>query len=266
MDYVVFDLETTGLETAKDAIIEIGAIKVCGERTDVFEALLRPRVPSAERAIEIHHISNEEANEKGRGPEQVLGEFLSFIGDLPLVGHNIIVFDASLLANELQRYGLHPGNNPLIDVMKLSYGLLGGRALVSLSDLCSRYGISNRHAHRALSDTKACAEVFKRFLELEPDAERLHELSCGLTLSQITVIPEGFDLLDTALTEGLDLCITYQGNKDQEPVERWVFPFGIVLSQKGFPSMKATCREDGKAKLFRLDRISSLLKTRKAVS
>ena len=92
-DYVVFDLETTGLSPVSDGIIEISAVKVeNGKVTDSFSTLVNPgrRIPAA--ATRVNGITDQMVKD-APGLKEALDQFLSFIGDQVLVGHNIHSFD-----------------------------------------------------------------------------------------------------------------------------------------------------------------------------
>ena len=92
-DYVVFDLETTGLSPEKDEIIEISAIKVRnGQVNSIFSTLVNPGRPIPDRATAINGITDEMVLNKPT-LKDALKDFLDFAGDDILVGHNIHNFD-----------------------------------------------------------------------------------------------------------------------------------------------------------------------------
>ena len=94
--YIALDLETTGLEPKKEKITEIAALKVeHGQITGRFVTLVNPKRPLTERVVELTGITDDMLKD---APviENIIGEVLGFIGDLPLLGHNIR-FDYSFL-------------------------------------------------------------------------------------------------------------------------------------------------------------------------
>ncbi|HEX6122601.1 MAG TPA: 3'-5' exonuclease, partial [Ktedonobacterales bacterium] len=93
---VALDLETTGLHPEHDAIIEIGAVKFAGDEVlDTFEALVAPAIPLPYRIQRLTGIAP--AKLRGAPPlVTVLPRLREFLGDLPLVGHNI-PFDVAFL-------------------------------------------------------------------------------------------------------------------------------------------------------------------------
>ena len=94
--YVALDIETTGLNPAADRIIEIGMARVCnGNVTDTYSTLVNPGIKISDRIIELTHIHNEELTDKPRINE-LIEDVIQFIGDYPILGHNVI-FDYSFL-------------------------------------------------------------------------------------------------------------------------------------------------------------------------
>ena len=158
-DYVVVDIETTGLDPYWDEIIEIGAIRVQdGEETERFSRLIRPRRAIPSFITSLTGISNAMVAGEA-GAEEVLPAFAAFAGDSILLGHNTR-FDVSFLARGLEKLGI-PFPNPFMDTMRIGRKLLKdeGPAHFKLEDLARWYGISYRGAHRAVNDcaiTKAC--------------------------------------------------------------------------------------------------------------
>lgn len=96
--YIVYDLETTGLDWNKDEAVEIGAMKVVsGETVDVKTWLLKPSVPISPEASAVTKITNEYIQKFGHDPIECWQEFVEFCGlnDGPsvFIGHNIMRFD-----------------------------------------------------------------------------------------------------------------------------------------------------------------------------
>ena len=101
-NYVVFDLETTGLSPINNEITEIGAVKVIdGKISDTFEMLVKPNQKISQKITDITGITNEMIKDKPP-IEEVLPKFIEFIGGLPLVAHNI-EFDYGFLCENYNR-------------------------------------------------------------------------------------------------------------------------------------------------------------------
>lgn len=169
-DFIVFDTETTGLNTFHDDIIEIGARRWNKKGTsETFEELMwvNPNkiTPASQ---EIHKIPAEEII-LARQPELVLGDFIKFCGDRPLVAHNIR-FDFPMLNSNLVKNGLKPYQNDQV-ACSLVYAkeqLLPGR----LEELAKHYKVKleSGSLHRALYDVDVLIQVLNRLMkEYEPE-------------------------------------------------------------------------------------------------
>lgn len=98
-ELVCFDCETTGLNPKKDDIISIGAVKIKGDKIDLrnkFERFVKPKnAAMVEEAIKIHHIREIDLKDAG-DIDQVIDEFLDFVGNRPLVGY-YLSFDIAMV-------------------------------------------------------------------------------------------------------------------------------------------------------------------------
>lgn len=160
-DYVLFDLETTGLSTRFDEIVEIGAVKVRGGViVDEFATLINPGKPISAVVSQVNGIYDDMV--KNCQPiYEVLGDFLDFIGGFTLVGHNISGFDMRFICRDAFTYLGKCIDNDYIDTVNLSRMLLPDMKH-SLSDLANFYGISTQGAHRALADCRMNQLVYER--------------------------------------------------------------------------------------------------------
>ena len=170
--WVALDLETTGLSPERDKIIEVGAVKFRGnEILDTFTALVNPRRRLGDFIVRLTGI---EQHEVDRAPEfdAVRRSFAEFVGQSPIVGHNLR-FDLGFLANN----GLDL-RNPRCDTWDLAYVLYPRLAEYSLERLADRFGVPNTNAHRALADAHATRNVFNVLLRraMELDSYSLAEM------------------------------------------------------------------------------------------
>lgn len=160
-DYVIFDLETTGISSNYDEVVEISAVKVQdGKVVDEFSHLVNPGRPIPFQASQVNGITDSMV---AKAPyfDEVLEGFISFIGEDPLVGHNIHSFDMKFIYRDcLKFFGKVPGND-YIDTLKLAKGCLPQLSHHRLTDLASYYGISTEGAHRALNDCRMNQRVFE---------------------------------------------------------------------------------------------------------
>ncbi len=158
-DYVVFDFETTGMQPAINKIIEIGAVKVVnGNIAGVFNTLVNPDQFIPYYIVNITHITNDMIKDK-RTIDKVLPEFVSFIGDLPLVAHNAR-FDMSFLLSNAKKQHIEI-NNSVLDTLYLSRKFNKECAKHNLAYLTNYFNINLKNAHRAYFDALATNELYK---------------------------------------------------------------------------------------------------------
>ena len=165
---VVLDFESTGLNTSRARIIEIGAVKLDGDTViDSFEQLVDPGEPLPPKITEITGITD--ANLQGMPKaEEILPKFLEFIGDLPIAAHNAS-FDANLLKTELRRIGLS-FRNPVMDTLTYARKLYPTMKSFRLAALCKHLGVSLKNAHRAVHDATATAHCLSRMMQATREA------------------------------------------------------------------------------------------------
>lgn len=178
-DYVVFDLETTGTSCKTDRIIEISAIKVVkGKVEDEFSSLVNPECPIPYYASQINGITDQMV-ENEQTLEEVLPEFLDFIGDSVLVGHNIHSFDMKFIYRECSDiYEQVPGND-YIDTLALARTCLPELSHHKLTDLADYFNISKKGAHRALNDCRMNQAVYEKLGKLYANVKSRSQ-SCPL--------------------------------------------------------------------------------------
>ena len=182
---IVLDFETTGLNTAKDRIIEIGAVKLAhGQVVDSYGQLVNPGVLLPSKITEITHISDQMLRDMPSAAE-ALPKLLEFMDGCPIAAHNA-KFDCAVLDSELKRLGLHY-DVPHVDTLTLARKLYPELKSHRLGSVCKRLGVSLKDAHRAVNDAAATAQCLARMIE---DARKkgaatlrdLNDVSKGYTL------------------------------------------------------------------------------------
>lgn len=160
-DYVIFDLETTGISPNYDEVIEISALKVKGgEVVDEFNTLVNPGRKIPFGATKVNGITNAMVAE-APAFSHVLAEFLDFAEGLVLVGHNIARFDMKFIWRDAEQYfGEIPQNN-YVDTLQVARKHLPKMDHHRLVDLAEYYGISSEGAHRALNDCYMNQKVYE---------------------------------------------------------------------------------------------------------
>lgn len=159
-DYILFDLETTGLSTENDQVVEISALKITGgDITDEFSTLVNPGIHIPYQASSINGITDEMVKE-APDMEHALKDFISFIGDGILVGHNIKRFDLGFIQRDAVRYFGKQITNDYVDTLILSRKYLPDLYSHSLGSLADHYDVSYEGAHRALADCHINKQVY----------------------------------------------------------------------------------------------------------
>ena len=160
-DYVVVDLETTGLSPYYDEIIECAALRVRdGKIVDEFQSLVCPSRPICEFIIQLTGITNDML-EGQPNIKVVLPRLLDFIGNDIVLGHNV-GFDVNFIYDAAK--GI-PGccfKNDFVNTLRVAKKAIPALAHYRLSDLCEYYSIDSSSAHRALEDCKMTFEVYQR--------------------------------------------------------------------------------------------------------
>ena len=165
--YVALDIETTGLNPAADRIIEIGMARVCnGNVTDTYSTLVNPGIKISDRIIELTHIHNEELTDKPRINE-LIEDVIQFIGDYPILGHNVI-FDYSFLKKAAVNNNLvFPSAG--IDTLKMARRILPELEHKKLDYLCEYLKIDPGNSHRALDDALSASGIYWKMYTIKPD-------------------------------------------------------------------------------------------------
>lgn len=161
MREIIFDTETTGLDRKKDRVIEIGCVEIVdmvpAGRT--FHQYCNPLMPVSREAYRIHGLSDVFLATKPTF-KRIHNRFLSFIEGARLVAHNA-TFDISMINEELDRLGIAPLENEVVDTLAMAREV-HPRRKHTLDALCSIYNIdtSRRTEHGALLDSELLAQVY----------------------------------------------------------------------------------------------------------
>jgi len=152
--YVALDLETTGLDTERDAIIEVAAVKFRGEQVlDEFSTLVNPGRPLPSEIVTLTGISDEDLSTAPH-LHSVLPRLARFVGDRTVVGHSV-EFDLGFL----RRWSVL-GPNQSLDTFKLATVLAPDARRYSLHKLATLMGFPPSVSHRALDDARTTHKLF----------------------------------------------------------------------------------------------------------
>lgn len=168
--FVALDLETTGLDTKTDTIIEVAALRFHLEKDQAWKyraihedersMLINPGRKLEENISMITGISDNMLIGK-KVWDEVQGKVHEFIGDAIIIGHNVL-FDTAMLAS----HGINLGWNRVIDTFELSEIFSQDAESLNLGFLAEKYGFKWESEHRALDDVKLSIGLFCHYIEM----------------------------------------------------------------------------------------------------
>lgn len=175
--FVVFDIETTGFSSEQDRIIEIGAVKIeNGQVIDKFNELINPKISIPYKITELTSISNDMVKDC-KTIEDVLPQFLEFVGDSVVVAHNA-EFDTGFIKSKCRNLGLK-FKNGIIDTLPLARFLFPQLKKHKLNVICDYLKISLENHHRAVDDAKATGDILLKCFDMlkEKDLNSLDQIN-----------------------------------------------------------------------------------------
>ena len=158
--FVVLDLETTGLSPYSHEIIEIGAIRAKRDSNDheAFHALVKPKRKIPKKITRLTGITQEMVDTQGCELEEAIKDFVSFIGDNPLVTYNA-PFDMGFLQNAAKQFDLIIPNETSC-ALRMARRAWPGRTSYKLADLARDGNLSDEGTHRALGDCERALTIY----------------------------------------------------------------------------------------------------------
>ena len=173
-EYAAFDLETTGLSSRTDRIIEIGAVILKnGEEIDRFQTFVDPGRKLDRKIVELTGITDEMLV-GAPSIQEVLPKFLEFVGNRVLVAHNSD-FDTGFVRAECQRQGL-PYSCTAADTLILSQNLLPQLNKFKLDIVSNALSLPEFNHHRAADDAMTCGLIMHRLMKKLEEEHDIHTL------------------------------------------------------------------------------------------
>lgn len=177
LEYVILDIETTGLEPTQHEITEIGALKIKGhEVQSMFSSLIRPASPISSEITNITGIDDAMVK-NAPSVKEVLPKFIDFVADSILIAHNA-EFDLAFIKQNLKQISDKELNNSVICTVKLARYLLPNLKNHKLLTVAAHLGIPVENRHRAMGDAEATYQIWIKFIPLLKDkgTNSKHEL------------------------------------------------------------------------------------------
>ena len=164
MEFVSFDLETTGTLSHLDQIVELGAVRFKrGQAQESYQQLVSINSPIPKQASAINGITDDML--KGKPSiEKVLPDFARFCGDSLMVAHNA-PFDFQFLLRAIEEHQTPAPRGPVFDTCQLARRSFPGLANYKLSTLCHYFNIESKDFHRAKADAAYCGQLFVHILK-----------------------------------------------------------------------------------------------------
>lgn len=166
-NFIALDTETTGIRSATDRIIEVGMAKVVnGEVVEKYDELFNPGFHLPWEITNLTGIRDRDLKDCPGIAEKMQG-ILEFIGDYPILGHNIS-FDYRFLKKEAKVAG-YRYEGTCIDTFKIAKRVLPTGQGKKLTELCEYFDIDPGHSHRAYDDAVSAMKLYYSLAELSPE-------------------------------------------------------------------------------------------------
>lgn len=167
-NFVIVDLETTGLSPQKNEIIEIGAIKVeNGKIIDTMDIFIKPKVPVSKFITRLTGITNEML-EEGYDIQEGMSKFVDFSKGYTLIAHNA-KFDMGFLNSNMNYCFNKNLENEYLDTLKISKEMIKGLSSYKLESLANFFNVDYNGAHRAIKDCEITLDVYNNLMQLQAD-------------------------------------------------------------------------------------------------
>ncbi len=225
---IFFDLETTGINTATDKIVQISLIKVFPDgQEEKFNFFVNPGMPIPAEATAIHGITDEMVKDKPLFPE-IASEIANIINGSDLAGYNSNRFDIPLLAEELLRAEVDVDFSKIkfVDVQNIFYKK-EPRTLVAAYQFYCQKDLKNAHSSDA--DTQATYEVLKAQLEKYDDLESNVDFLSKFTTQKKSADLAGFIIYDDQGREAFSFG-KYKGRLVEDILEKDQGYFGWIMN------------------------------------
>lgn len=166
-EYIVFDIETTGLTVSEDEILEISALHILkGLIMGEYYALVKPEAAQIPKDIEkLTGITMELLEDEGIELKDALNGFLEFAGDLPTVSHNAN-FDYGFIRKACGNFGLKLFSNRCVDTLALAHRLAPDVKDFKLTTLAGFFCIDTEGAHRSHKDCIMTKQLYEKLIGL----------------------------------------------------------------------------------------------------
>ncbi|MFH1826397.1 MAG: exonuclease domain-containing protein [bacterium] len=184
LEYVVLDIETTGLEPTKNEITELGAMKIKGQEIiEIFSTLIKPKEPISAEITRITGIDDEMVKDFPPA-KKILPKFFEFLGSAILVAHNTD-FDIAFIKHHLKQEANIDLTNETICTVKLARYLLPSLVNHKLHTVGAHFNLPIVNRHRAMGDVEITFQVWLRFIDLLKEQNIANKRDLDLLISRL---------------------------------------------------------------------------------
>ena len=179
-NYTVIDIETTGRSIYKCEIIELSAVRVRENKiVDEYTTLVCPAKEIPADISKLTGITNEMIEEKP-AIDEVLNEYIDFLGDDILLGHNINSFDLNILYDLSEKFYNIKLQNDFLDTLRFVRHCDVDLESYKLKDLAEYFNVTNEHEHRSLYDCRTNHFVYQELKQCFTESRKQkHTRSCN---------------------------------------------------------------------------------------
>jgi DNA polymerase III epsilon subunit family exonuclease len=265
LQFVSFDVETTGLSPVVARLVELSGVKfnLLGGESTSFSSLINPEMPIPPEVSQIHGITDDMVADAPNCAE-VVRSFIEWIGDedTVLVAHNA-PFDVEFLHVAMARLQAVRPSNRVVDTLPLARALLRDAPNHQLKTLVEHLELEAGDYHRALADSYHVKNILHRLVgdNNVTTVSELVELGCVFnfgsdlyTFEPAPELQEAIASINNAIANGSSLSFMYSGYRS---FKRTVDPLALIQSRGNY-YLTAYCKKVLAERTFRLDRISKL--------
>ncbi len=165
MQYIAFDIETTGFLPRVDQIVEIAAVKFAGGKPiESFSSLVNPKIAIPPGAGRIHGITDEMVKDSPL-IDEILAKFSDFCTGTPMVAHNA-PFDTEFIKADIEKFETAAPTSVILDTCSMARKVIQGCPNYKLGTLVAHLKIPvNGAFHRAEADARFCGNLFQIMID-----------------------------------------------------------------------------------------------------
>lgn len=164
--YIVVDLETTGLKSETDEIIELAGIRIIDHQIkEEISLLVRPEQAIPEEITKLTGITPDMIEKDGHPLEEALEKFLDFIGDSTIISHNLN-FDRAFLNAACKKAGKEKLRNAGRDTLSIARRTIDDIENYKLTTLAKYFELPKEESHRALPDSRTTYRLYEKLKEI----------------------------------------------------------------------------------------------------